>query len=67
MFPALMMELQPVGTERLKEDDGQAKEEKTAVKKRHEGQDESPPKKLVDHPFLPSDQSVWIVNVDDCR
>lgn len=49
MFPALMMELQPVGTERLTEEEGQAKEEKRALKTKHEGQDDSPSKKPVDH------------------
>lgn len=44
-----MMELQLVETERLKEDSAKAKEEKTGLKRKHEGQDDSPSKKLVDH------------------
>lgn len=44
-----MMELQPVGMERLKEE---AKEEKPGLKRKYEDQDESPSKKLVDHRSL---------------
>ena len=46
------MELQPAGTERLKEEADKAEEKKRGMKKTHEGQDDWPCKKLVDHRSL---------------
>lgn len=51
-----MMELQPVGTKRRREDAGE--EDKSRLKQKHEDQDESPTKKLVDHQSMSSAQSV---------
>lgn len=50
-----MMEFQPVGMKRLKEE---AKEEKTGLKKKYEDQDQLPSKKLVDHRSLWYNQSI---------
>lgn len=47
-----MMELEAVRTERLEEESANIKEEKTGLKKKREGQDGPPSKKLVDHRSL---------------
>lgn len=51
-----MMERQPVETKELKEDAGE--EDKSRLKRKHEDQDGSPPKKLVGHQLMRSAESV---------
>lgn len=51
------MALQPVGTKRLGKDAGE--EDKSKLKWKHEDQDDSPPKKLVDHQSIRPAQSVY--------
>lgn len=61
-----MMELQPVGTKRLREDAGEEdksrkhedQDDSPTKKGKHEDQDDSPTKKLVDHQSTRSAQSV---------
>lgn len=43
------MEGQPVKMDRLKEDGAQGAEERRELKRKHDEQEESPTKKLVDH------------------